>query len=67
MVSKDNAEHDKAAFESNLNNTETWQRRFCSEELKSVMREHQIFLVSGHLLDARGKVQALAPCMLQRL
>ena len=64
LLSKENAEHDKAAYESNVKNTEAWQRRFCAEELKSIMRAHEIFLVSGHLIDASGDVQALAPCML---
>jgi len=64
LLAKDNADSNKAAYESNLRNTEAWQARFCAGVLKAIMRHHDIFLVSGHLLDDRGNTQAIAPCTL---
>lgn len=64
LLSKANADRDPAAYESNVKNTDAWQRTFCTPKLKSIMREHEIFLVAGHLLNENNELQALASCML---
>lgn len=64
LMSKDNGDTNDESYAYNIALNEAWSRRFCTPELKAIMAKHDVFMVSGHLLDAGGKMQTFVPCML---
>lgn len=56
------SDNDTAGYESNLEITNRWQRLYCTGELKSLMRTHEIFSVGGHIVDSGGQKHSIAIC-----
>ena len=64
LMSKDDGDTNQASYAFNSALTEAWSRRFCTRQLRTIMKDQGVFLVSGHLLDTKGNIQSLSPCML---
>jgi len=64
LMSKDDGDTNQASYAFNSALTEAWSRRFCTKQLKGIMKGQGVFLVSGHLLDTKGGIQSLSSCML---
>ena len=64
LMSKDDGDTNQASYAFNSALTEAWGRRFCTKQLKGIMKDQGVFLVSGHLLDTKGDIQSLSSCML---
>ena len=64
LMSKDDGDTNQASYAFNSALTEAWGRRFCTKQLKTIMKGQEVFLVSGHLLDTKGNIQSLSSCML---
>lgn len=62
MLTKDIADNDNVGYQNNLKVTERWQSMYCTEELKAIMRSHDIFSAGAHIVDASGKRHSLAVC-----
>jgi membrane-bound ClpP family serine protease len=63
MMRVPNASSNTAAFQLNLGITMVWQKRFCTDQVKKIMREHSLNLVSGELVNSSGKTQRMAVCI----
>ena len=64
LMAKEDGDTNKISYAFNGALQEAWSRRFCTPQLKSIMAKHEVFLVSGHLLDAGTKMQVFTSCML---
>lgn len=62
LMAQQNANKDKAAYLMNVGKSELWQSKFCTSELKMIMNQFQINLVSGMLKNPAGEMQFLATC-----
>jgi len=62
LMSEPNAEENEAAYWRNLGKTEVWSAKFCTVELKKIMTEFKIDMVSGDLTDMQGDTQRMSLC-----
>jgi len=62
LMSNPNARANNSAFLENQFKTELWQRKLCTPELKSIMTNNGVDLVSGDLQDEFGETQSFALC-----
>lgn len=53
---------DNAAYVENTGKRLIWEARFCTNELKSIMRRAKINVVTGDLQNSSGKTQFMAMC-----
>lgn len=53
---------DKAAYLENTGKRLVWSKKFCTDELKGIMRRTKINIVSGDLQNREGKSQFVAIC-----
>jgi hypothetical protein len=56
------AANDKAAYLENTGKRLVWSKKFCTDELKGIMRRTKINIVSGELQNREGKSQFIAMC-----
>ena len=63
MMAKEDGDTNKASYAHNTALTEAWAEKFCTPALKSIMAQHDVFLVSGHLLNPQGTLQTFSSCM----
>lgn len=62
MMARQDADKNKEAYLLNVGKRELWQQKFCTDDLKNIMRKYQIDLVSGMLQNKLGEMQFLASC-----
>ncbi len=62
MLSEPNADKDQTAYSINAARTAVWQTKFCSGQLKILMKKMGVDLVSGELQSFSGKTQRMAVC-----
>lgn len=62
LMSKPNAATDPKAYRLNIANTNAWQARFCTKELKLVMSKYSIDIVSADLQNGAGDTQSFSIC-----
>lgn len=62
LMSSPNASTNKSALFENQFKTELWQRKLCSPQLKSIMENNGLDLISGDLQDEYGETQSFAIC-----
>ena len=62
LMAAPNADKDKTAYFINAGKTEVWQAKFCTDDLKRIMFEFGIDLISGDLQDQSGNTQSLSVC-----
>lgn len=55
------AEDDNAIYDENTKKNETWLAAFCTDELKKIMTEKGIDMVTGFLSNS-GQTETIAPC-----
>ena len=63
LMAKDDADTNNLSLARNTALTEGWSRRFCTQKLKAIMTERDIFLVSGQLLNQHQELQTFSACM----
>ena len=61
-TSKDGATND-VSFAVNTAITNMWSNLFCTNDLKSIMAKHDVFMVSGHLIGKDGVRHSMSSCM----
>jgi hypothetical protein len=52
-------------FERQVENeiiTDAWQKLFCTTELVQIVRDHQLMVVNGEIVDLLGRGHSLAQC-----
>ena len=64
LMSEEDGDTNKVSYALNGALEAAWSRRFCTHQLKAIMAKHDVFLISGHLLNDRGEMQVFTPCML---
>jgi hypothetical protein len=62
MMARQDADKNKEAYLMNVGKRELWNSKFCTDNLKNIMRKFQIDLVSGMLQNQAGEMQFLATC-----
>lgn len=62
MMARQDADKNKEAYLMNVGKRELWNSKFCTNDLKNIMRKFQIDLVSGMLQNQAGEMQFLATC-----
>ncbi|WP_320045158.1 zinc ribbon domain-containing protein [uncultured Desulfobacter sp.] len=62
LMSVSGAEPGNTAYYHNVGRTLTWSTKFCTKELKKIMLQHEIDLVSGDLANFDGETQSMSPC-----
>lgn len=62
LMSEPGAAPGNAAYIANTGLTKLWSMRFCTENLKAIMSQYGIDMVSGDLSNRRGETQSLALC-----
>ncbi|WP_039661218.1 hypothetical protein [Pantoea sp. MBLJ3] len=61
LLTQPGAEDDNAIFDENTKKTETWEAAFCTNDLKKIMTEKGMDMVTGVLLN-NGQTHSIAPC-----
>lgn len=62
LMSNPAGDRDATAHAENTATTAVWDQKFCTKELKSLMRDNIIFLVAGALTNPAGEVQSMSVC-----
>jgi len=63
LMATPNAENDRSAYVLNSAKTKLWEAKFCTDRLKSLMKDIGANIVSGDLQNSRGETQSMAPCL----
>lgn len=61
LLTQPGADGNEAIFDENMKKTESWEAAFCTNELKKIMKENGIDMVTGVLTNS-GKTHSMAPC-----
>lgn len=61
LLTQPGAEDDNAIYDENTKKTETWQAAFCTDQLKKIMTEKGMDMVTGVLINS-GQTHSIAPC-----
>ncbi|PHV05711.1 hypothetical protein CSQ96_18435 [Janthinobacterium sp. BJB412] len=64
FMSNPDAATDKAAYIENTGKRSIWENKFCSGELKAIMRHTKVSIVTGDLQNREGQTQFMAMCSL---
>jgi len=62
LMARQNADKNKEAYLMNVGIRELWNSKFCTDDLKNIMRKFRIDLVSGMLQNQTGEMQFLSTC-----
>ena len=62
LMSASGAAPGNAAYLANIGRTKVWSAKFCTKQLKSMMSQYKIDLVTGDLANLSGKTQSMAIC-----
>jgi predicted nucleic acid-binding Zn ribbon protein len=62
LMSVSGAEYGNAEYFTNAGITKVWTERFCTQQLKEIISQYEIDLVSGDLSDFNGETQRVAVC-----
>lgn len=65
MLTKEIRSNDVIGYAQNISITNRWNQKFCSEKLKSIIKEFNIFMISGQLVGPSGKKYSLSACMVE--
>lgn len=63
LKTKDDGDTNPDSYVENRMVTSVWETRFCTDDLKALMRARGVYLVSGKLFDEKGELQTLTACM----
>lgn len=61
LLSQPGADKNNAIYQANLNKTKAWVKAFCTPELRKIMNEKSIDIVSG-IITNRGNKHSISPC-----
>jgi len=62
LMNSPNADKDSRAYLTNVGTTKLWETKFCTDDLKKIMAEFGIDLVSGDLQNMTGDTQSMSAC-----
>ena len=62
--SRDDAATNNEAYAINTGRRLVWETRFCTRQLREMMREKGVNIVNGNLTNNAGETQFIAGCML---
>lgn len=62
MLTKSDAANNSKSYEMNIKITNKWKSMFCTSDLKKIMQEKSIGMVTGIIQDSRMVDHSLAPC-----
>jgi hypothetical protein len=60
---KEDAGANIVSYAINTGITQAWGKAFCTEELKKIMNEYGVFMVTGQLVTKSGENQSMSACM----
>lgn len=63
LKTRKDADVNPTSYAINTGITKLWSNLFCTDELKGIMHDYDVFMVSGQLIDQKGEKYSLSACM----